>query len=157
MYVFYTPVCTCNVNHWWRSSDWNVRFHCPYNIIVDYKIYTFPANDKPCVLNELGLMFLTLGDRNSACHYFRQAVLTAQLKKSPDQEMGYNLDHAVSCMFHNIHHVHNNSQCVLICNHRWKYQHLLWKQLYTTLFIILTFHPVWHYSYIPGRFEPAIN
>ena len=39
------------------------------------------------MLNELGRMFLTFGDRSSACRYFRQAALTAQ----PDEQNCHSL------------------------------------------------------------------
>ena len=57
-------------------------------------ILSFSANDKACVLNELGRMFLTFGDRSSASHYFRQSALTAK----PDQQKSHNLREPNVCM-----------------------------------------------------------
>ena len=50
-------------------------------------ILSIPANDKACVLNELGQMFLMFGDCSSAGRYFRQSALTAK----PDYQNCHNL------------------------------------------------------------------
>ena len=57
-------------------------------------VCSFPANDKACVLNELGRMFLTFGDRSSACRYFRQAALTAR----PDEQKNHSLKEQNVCI-----------------------------------------------------------
>ena len=75
-----------------KFGSW--RISCPVKILVCmyicmyiYFVLLVAANDKACVLNELGRMFLTFSDRSSACRYFRQAALTAQ----PDEQNCHNL------------------------------------------------------------------
>ena len=110
----------------------------------------FPANDKACVLNELGRMFLTFGDRSSACRYFRQAALTAQPDDqgytSPAETTIYSIQEPY------VKHTHTSSfvmtkfkvcvhtkmyantcTCTCTCTSRCKCLRSLWKQQYGTV------------------------